>query len=314
MMMQQRKYSRKRKRKTTVVKPIVIGNISFYRQKKVEGKEDYAWCCYVRNAEKDKDGKIQPLHQFVRKVVFTLHESFDNNVIEIEKPPFSIVRNGWGEFDVNITIHFQDNSEEPVTKIHGIRIFHLHQNQKATIKKPVVNENYDEIVFNEPTEFFYHMLTDDPEETFKSQFINPFPGQIDKAEESKEAEAKPKEIDPTTDKDMDADKPAEDVEMKPEDSTEKKDDGEENIGEEENKETGDFIVENSTYEVKVGANDEHIIDVTQFFEDHNDKADIKFLTDCLKSLREETMYLRKETEECEKTISDKKEKLRQYDQ
>jgi len=52
MMQHQRKYSRKRKRKTTVVKPIVTGNISFYRNKKVEGKEDYVWCCYVRSAEK----------------------------------------------------------------------------------------------------------------------------------------------------------------------------------------------------------------------------------------------------------------------
>lgn len=52
MMSHQRKYSRKRKRKTTVVKPIVIGNISFYRGKKVEGKDDHVWCCYVRSAEK----------------------------------------------------------------------------------------------------------------------------------------------------------------------------------------------------------------------------------------------------------------------
>ena len=54
MMMQQRKFSRKRKRKTTVVKPIIFGNVSFYRGKKIEGKEDYVWCCYVRSAERGK--------------------------------------------------------------------------------------------------------------------------------------------------------------------------------------------------------------------------------------------------------------------
>lgn len=230
----------------------------------------------------DKDGKVQPLHQFVRKVVFTLHESFDNNVIEIEKPPFSIVRNGWGEFELNITIHFQDSNEEPVSKIHMIRIFHQNHNQKATIKKPVVNENYDEIVFNEPAEFFFHMLTDDPEDTFKNQFINPFPGQLEKPEE-------PKPIEPAADaeadkdKEMEAEKPKEeeDAEMKPEGEGKKEgEEEEEKIVEKEDKKEGDDnIVENSTYEVKVGANNEHSVDVSQFFEDQNDKVDIKLLND-----------------------------------
>ena len=237
----------------------------------------------------DKNGKVQPLHQFVRKVVFTLHESFPNNVIEIEKPPFAIVRNGWGEFDVNITIYFQDMNEEPVTKIHGIKIFHQHQHQRATIKKPVVNESYDEIVFNEPTEFFYHMLTDDPEETFKSQFINPFPNQDMKKEENKSSEGvqpseeKLKEENTVKeegkDKEMEVEKPEvdakpsvdgeiksnsegavegdknkdADVEMKPEeDKTVKKEgENEEKIvtSKEEKKEDNDDIVANSTYEV-----------------------------------------------------------------
>lgn len=250
-----------------------------------------------------------PLHQYVRKVVFTLHESFDDNVVEIDKPPFSIVRSGWGEFDVHISIHFQDVNEEPVSKIHGISIFHPQQNQKATQKKPVVNENYDEIVFNEPTEFFYHMLTDDPEETFKNQFINPFPNQVTPVEETKVLESK------NEDKDMPDDKPKEDAEMKPEDTAEKKEEGEEKIVEkEENKENENMIIKNSTYEATIGPNNETQVDVQQFFGDYNDTADLKLLTDCLKSLKEETMFLRKQTEECEKEITDKKEKLRQYEQ
>ena len=36
--------------------------------------------------------------------------------MEVEKPPFSIVRNGWGEFDIKISIYFQDINEEPVVK------------------------------------------------------------------------------------------------------------------------------------------------------------------------------------------------------
>lgn len=115
--------------------------------------------CKVNNFEIEGD-EYKSLSNYVRKVVFTLHESFKEYIMEVDKPPFSIVRNGWGEFDIKISIYFQDINEEPIVKIHNIQIFHNNQNQKATIKKPVVNETYDEIVFVDPTEFFYHMLTE----------------------------------------------------------------------------------------------------------------------------------------------------------
>ena len=60
--------------------------------------------------------EFKPLSNYVRKVVFTLHESFKEYIMEVEKPPFSIVRNGWGEFDIKISIYFQDINEEPVVK------------------------------------------------------------------------------------------------------------------------------------------------------------------------------------------------------
>ena len=65
---------------------------------------------------------------------------------------------------------------------------------------------------------------------------------------------------------------------------------------------------------KVGANNEHTVDVSQFFEDHTDKSDVKLLADALKNLKEETEYLRGEVREAEKTLNDKKDKLREFDQ
>lgn len=292
--------------------------------------------------------------------------------MEIEKPPFSIVRNGWGEFEINITIYFQDVNEEPVTKIHAIQIFHLNQNQRATIKKPVVNEDYDEIVFCEPTEFFYHMLTDDPNETLKAIGIEPAGDSVadpplelakeDSKSEVKDDEAKEeikedakedsnqkedeKDKEPEAIKeaegDMDVDIPdnkiqsdkadevpkiTPDAEMQPDEEAKVPPTSDNQVADEQpkenetikqevenKKEEDDDIIIKSTYEVRVGANNEHSVDVSQFFEDHNDKSDVKLLSDALKNLKEETEYLRGEVREAEKTLIDKKDKLREFDQ
>lgn len=257
--------------------------------------------------------------------------------MEIDKPPFSIVRNGWGEFDINITIYFQDINEEPVTKIHGIRIFHPNQNQRATLKKPVVNETYDEIVFVEPTEFFYHMLTEDPNETLKAAGILPADTE-EKKEESKaetkeenkddnkeDAPAEPKAETDTKEKEMEVDETAQPTEdkIKQEESKEEGADvemtetdikQEQNIKEENKDSNDDEIIVRSTYTVQVGANNEHHVDVQQFFEEHNDKSDLKLLNDALKHLKEETEYLRNEVRNYDKEMSEKKDKLRQYEQ
>lgn len=249
--------------------------------------------------------------------MFTLHESFKDNVVEIEKPPFSIVRNGWGEFDINVTIYFQDINEEPVHKIHGIRIFHPNQNQRATIKKPVVNEQYDEIVFCDPTEFFYHMLTDDINETLKAVGIEPVESTETKEETKADTKEEPQvtegeELKPTEekteDKEMTEEKPeaARDVDMAAEESKDAQQvEQEKDIKEESNSgakidtaevqdSASDEIIINSTYVVPVGAANEHKINVVQFFEEKNDKSDLKLLSDALKHLKEETEYLRNE--------------------
>jgi YEATS domain-containing protein 4 len=290
--------------------------------KKVSSLNNFSHLSILTQINLIENGEFKPINHFVRKVVFTLHDSFKDYIMEIDKPPFSIVRNGWGEFDINITIYFQDINEEPVTKIHAIRIFHHNQNQRATAKKPVVNETYDEIVFCEPTEFFFHMLTDDPKKVLEAGGIG-IPEPAEKKEEVKaetspvqEAE-KPEEQEP----EMDEDAPAPDAEMQPEEDKDEaspadqefeiKEEGEDN--KEESKEADDVILR-STYEVCLGANNEHKVDVSQFFEEHNDKADLKLLSDALKHLKEETEYLRNEVRNAEKEISEKKEKLRVYDQ
>ena len=62
---------------------------------------------------------------------------------------------GWGEFEVQIKIHFHDAAaEKPVIMYHVLKLFHAqsgdHQTTSSAMvqgRKTVVSEFYDEIVF-----------------------------------------------------------------------------------------------------------------------------------------------------------------------
>ena len=79
-------------------------------------------------------------------------------MLVIDKPPFEIVETGWGEFEISIKIHFVDSSERPVDLFHGLVLYPSEGQASATTKKPVVRETVEELVFNEPTEYFYNIL------------------------------------------------------------------------------------------------------------------------------------------------------------
>lgn len=64
---------------------------------------------------------------------------------------------GWGEFEIQIKIHFNDGNERPVTFYHMLKLFHTGNDSSTTTamvqgRKTVVSENYDEIIFQDPTQ------------------------------------------------------------------------------------------------------------------------------------------------------------------
>ena len=102
------------------------------------------------------------------------------------KPPYEVSETGWGEFEVQIKIHFTDPQERPVTLYHVLKLFHTpgstttgsaaaglppgaaaaapgdgSTTTSAVVqgKKTVVSECYDEIVFQEPTQYIHALLT-----------------------------------------------------------------------------------------------------------------------------------------------------------
>ncbi|KAH7711130.1 CRE-GFL-1 protein [Aphelenchoides avenae] len=137
------------------VKPIIYGNTAQLLPKKV-GDHTHRWTVYVK-AYGDED-----ISKIVRKVQFRLHESYTNAVRVIEAPPFEVTETGWGEFEVQIKLFFQDVNEKSVTAYYYLR---LHQPiVQVGGRQMVINEYYDEIVFREPTELVFRALqeTKDP--------------------------------------------------------------------------------------------------------------------------------------------------------
>jgi YEATS domain-containing protein 4 len=75
----------------------------------------------------------------------------------VDAPPFEITEQGWGEFDIIISIHFKDPGEKPIDVSHTLRLFPP-EGVPWPDGKPVISENIDQIVFNDPNEWFYNDL------------------------------------------------------------------------------------------------------------------------------------------------------------
>jgi len=83
----------------------------------------------------------------------------------VDYPPFEVTETGWGEFEINIRIYLaSESSEKMLTVYHHLKL-HPYGPNAEEIKaqhKPVSSFQYDEVVFNEPTEAMYETLTSRP--------------------------------------------------------------------------------------------------------------------------------------------------------
>jgi YEATS domain-containing protein 4 len=126
-----------------ITKSIVYGSIAFWLGKKSEENLTHKWCVYVRG------NNNEDISYFVKEVIFTLHSTFENNVRTITKWPYELYASGWGEFDIKINIILRDEAIKPIEFVHFLKLYSS-SNQTPTIKKPIVSEFFDEIVFVNP--------------------------------------------------------------------------------------------------------------------------------------------------------------------
>jgi YEATS domain-containing protein 4 len=138
-----------------VVFPLVYGSVAFFLGKKAAEGVTHRWSIYLRGLE-DED-----LSWLVRRVVFTLHPSCQVPVVTCEAPPFVVTQTGWGEFDCKISLILRDEAETVVDIIHQLRLYPpgvTAASSSALLKKPVVNEHYEEVIFHEPSEQLHKLL------------------------------------------------------------------------------------------------------------------------------------------------------------
>lgn len=103
---------------------------------------------------------------FIKKVQFKLHaDTYTNPTRTLEQPPFEVSESGWGEFEIQIKLFFRpESNEKPLTLFHYLKL-HPYNGDEAELelarqqRRPVMSYTYEELLFNEPTEAMYEILT-----------------------------------------------------------------------------------------------------------------------------------------------------------
>ncbi|KAG8039473.1 hypothetical protein G9C98_008116 [Cotesia typhae] len=101
---------------------IVIGNIStpIPPMDRNDDKYTHKWQVYVREKDNDK------ISEYISKVIFQLHPSYKpNDVIEVDRAPFNLVRRGWGNFSLNVTLIFKNKANLPRAFVHNLTLDHV---------------------------------------------------------------------------------------------------------------------------------------------------------------------------------------------
>ena len=130
----------------TVVKPIVYGSVAheLHNKQSAETPHTHKWTVYV------KPYINEDMSAYVEKVSFKLHDTCSKPRRVVTKPPFAVVETGWGEFDIEIKIHFHDRREKPVILRHWLKL-NLTEAEKSQGKACKVSETLDELVFQDPS-------------------------------------------------------------------------------------------------------------------------------------------------------------------
>ncbi|KAI5297089.1 hypothetical protein KEM56_005095 [Ascosphaera pollenicola] len=116
----------------------------------------HKWRIFVRGV----DGA--DISYWLKKVQFKLHETYAQCVRTIEGPPFEVNETGWGEFEIQIKLYFVPESMEKPQALWHTLTLHPYGDDiegKKERRELVKSINYEEVVFNEPVEQFYDILT-----------------------------------------------------------------------------------------------------------------------------------------------------------
>lgn len=136
----------------SIAKPFEDGN----RPPDINEDHTHKWSVFVKGV----DG--EDISYWLKKVQFKLHETYPDSLRTLESPPFEVTETGWGEFEVQIKLYFvAEANEKPQNLYHGLKLhpYGADAESQRARKDPIVSQHYEEVLFNEPVEVFYDLLT-----------------------------------------------------------------------------------------------------------------------------------------------------------
>ena len=104
----------------------------------------------------------EDISYWLKKVQFKLHDTYPNSLRMIEGAPFEVEETGWGEFEIAIKFYFvPESTEKPQTIWHGLKLHPYGEDieGKKERREMVKSVCYEEVLFSEPVEQFYDILT-----------------------------------------------------------------------------------------------------------------------------------------------------------
>ncbi|PLN86326.1 putative histone acetyltransferase subunit [Aspergillus taichungensis] len=154
----------KRIRGTSIFRPFIFGSEAqpfdpAKRPPNVPADHTHQWRVFVKGVNGED------ISYWLKKVQFKLHETYAQNVRTVEQPPFEVTETGWGEFEIQIKLYFvPESTEKPQTLWHSLKLHPYGPDAEARKERRdvVISQNYEEVVFNEPVEQFYDLLTGGP--------------------------------------------------------------------------------------------------------------------------------------------------------
>ncbi|ORZ40595.1 yeats family-domain-containing protein [Catenaria anguillulae PL171] len=164
-----------KKKGLQLILPIVVGNQAEKLSDDAPEKRDPAkvdhthrWKIYVRGANNED------ISYFVDRVTIKLHESFPDHRRTSTHPPYEVNETGWGEFEVEISIHLKYSPDyKPVKLAHMLRLFppdedHHVQPSLVDPSRPgiMVTERLDEIIVTEPSEELFEAMVKHHQRTY----------------------------------------------------------------------------------------------------------------------------------------------------
>ena len=121
-----------------IYRSIIIGSISEQIKDAKENEHTHTWCIFLRSAF----GKAESsLKRYIKAVEFKLHHTYNQSLRVCKSPPYEVTETGWGEFDVEITIRWNDSTLAPLVAVHHIKLYKVETDPPHLLKLDLLASN-----------------------------------------------------------------------------------------------------------------------------------------------------------------------------